>query len=62
VNLSTGNTEPAEEPDDSFHITVEESIALWKFLLECGYISHEFHEDVHKIWTRLDKFVNRHVS
>jgi hypothetical protein len=47
---------------EPFILTESEAIALWKFFLECGYISHEFHEDVHKIWAKLDKFVNKHVS
>lgn len=59
MSLSTGTTE--EKPTE-FRLTTEEAIALWKFLLECGYISYEFHEDVHKVWTRLDKFVNKTVN
>jgi len=49
-------------PREPFILTESEAIALWKFMLECGYISHEFHEDVHKIWSKLDKFVNKTVN
>ena len=62
MNRVTGNTSLPQTADESFVLTTEEAIALWKFLLECGYISHEFHEDIHKLWTRLDKFVTKTVN
>lgn len=30
-------------------ITREEAKVIWAFLLSCGYISHEFHADMH-LW------------
>ena len=55
-------TEDEDETQQFILLTVEEALALREFLLHCGYISYEFHEDVHKVWTRLDKFVNKTVN
>jgi hypothetical protein len=54
--------ESKDFPKEPFLLSEAEAIALWKFLLECGYISYEFHEDVHKIWAKLEKFVSKRVS
>lgn len=42
-----------------FILSREESKELAKYFLECGYISHEFHEPVHAIINRLMEFVQR---
>lgn len=51
-----------DEDQDEFILTIEEALALQNFLLTCGYISYEFHEDIHKIWDKLNKFISERVS
>lgn len=39
------------------NITIEEAESLQNFFLNCGYISHEMHEDIHEFCKKLDKFI-----
>lgn len=55
-------TEIEADTEIQFCLTVEEALALQEFLLTCGYISYEFHEDIHKLWARLDKFVKETLA
>jgi len=54
--------EDEDETQQFMLLTVEEALALREFLLHCGYISYEFHEDVHKLWKRLDQFCKETLS
>ena len=40
-----------------FELTIEEAKQLQKFFFDSGYISHEFHEPIHVLSARLDKFL-----
>jgi len=41
----------------SITLTDDETIALFKFLLTCGYISEETHPEVHHIYRKLYKLI-----
>lgn len=45
-------------PIDNFGISRVKAIALYKFLMENGYISYEFHPLVHDIIKDLEKYLD----
>ena len=46
-----------KEDINTFSISRDEAIELQDYFLKCGYISHEFHMEVHAFIRKLDNFL-----
>jgi hypothetical protein len=48
---------PVEIKDEMFELSLEEVASLRKYFHECGYISHEFHQSIHDLISKMDLFL-----
>lgn len=49
-----------DEANESFSLTLPECISLMRFFYSVGYISREFHDDVHVIATKMETWLDNH--
>jgi len=51
------NFHPSINVDVSFKLTFDEALVLQKYFIDQGYMSHEFHQQIHDLSAKLDKYL-----